>query len=357
MASQYDLSGSGLTEKEKIYLLALQPGKPINAGQMHAIMKITGKDNHWVVNNREAAIAAGQAFTEQYKIGQPSSSIEGDPLSGLSGMQGTLTGIGDNPMVNYENYGLTDYGGSSDQGINYGDYGLTDYSGSTSDALSQMPTTPDNYQVEGSVDWEKLAAYGISGLTEAYGASKAGEAAGEAAGASLQAQREQLAYLQQINALPQQYREGALKRLAGVAGLEGGEGSQQQLIEQAQQSPLYGALMGGQQAGEEAIMRQASATGGLRSGNVQANLADYSTQLQNQALLQSYQQQLGGLQRLAGLPTGEQQIGQTMADIGQTQASGIQAQGQAFQQGLQGLSTISQQALGDYYSSRQGGTI
>ena len=191
-----------------------------------------------------------------------------------------------------------------------------------------------------------LGGAAIAGGVSAYGASKASSASKEAAATSSQAQMEQLNYLKEVNALPQELREQALSKLGGVYGLEGGEGSQQQLIEQSQASPLYGALMGGQQAGEEAILRQASATGGLRSGNVQANLADYNTQLRNQALLQSYQQQLGGLQGLAGTPTGEQQVGQTMANIGQTQAAGQLGSAQAYQQGLQGISNIGLGALG-----------
>ena len=102
---------------------------------------------------------------------------------------------------------------------------------------------------------------------------------------------------------------------------------------------------------EEAIMRHASATGGLRSGNVQEAMYDYNTQLQNQALLQSYNQQLQGLQGLAGLPSYAPQIASGMAGVGQTLGQGVSgagqtiaqgqvAAGQAQQQGLQGISSI-----------------
>jgi len=136
------------------------------------------------------------------------------------------------------------------------------------------------------------------------------------------AEQEALDYLKEREALPQQFREGALTQLGGLYGLEGGEGSQQQFIEQTMASPLYQQLMGGQQAGEESIMRQASATGGLRSGNVQSAMYDYNAQLQNQALLQSYNQQLGGLQGIAGMPSYAPQIAQGIAGVGQTLGQG-----------------------------------
>jgi hypothetical protein len=113
-------------------------------------------------------------------------------------------------------------------------------------------------------------------------------------------------YLRQAEQLPRGFREDALRRQAGLYGLEGGVGSQQALIDQARQSPLYGSIMGNwensRREGEEAIMRNAAMTGGLRSGNIQDALYRYNLEGQNQAqnlaLLQSYNQQLMGLQGL-----------------------------------------------------------
>lgn len=129
-------------------------------------------------------------------------------------------------------------------------------------------------------------------------------------------------------------------------------GSQQALIDQAISSPLYGAIMGGQEAGEEAILRSAGATGGMRSGNAQYGLYDYNTQLQNQALLESYNQQLAGLQSLAGMPSKASEISGQMAGIGQTQAQGItaaaQAQQAASQQGIGNIMGLGQLGLAAY---------
>ena len=172
------------------------------------------------------------------------------------------------------------------------------------------------------------------------GTTKAEKAAGKASKQQLQAQREALDYLKEREALPQEFREGALTQLAGLYGLEPPEGfegemlTQQDLIDQAMASPIYQAIMGTQEAGEEAIMRQAGMTGGLRSGNVQSALANQAQQIENQALLSAYTDQLSGLQGLANLPSNASQIAAQMAGLGATQAQGTMGQDFARQQGI-----------------------
>lgn len=187
-----------------------------------------------------------------------------------------------------------------------------------------------------------IGALGIGALTAGGTAYMTKRASEKASGAALQAseteaaaQREALEYLKDINKLPQELREQALTQLGGLYGLEGGLGSQQELIQRAIESPLYKEIMGGLDLGEEAILRSAAATGGLRSGNVSYNLADYATKLRNQALLQSYNEQLRGLTGLAGLSTNESQIAQLIASIGQTLGLGQTAAAQAKQTGTQ----------------------
>ena len=188
----------------------------------------------------------------------------------------------------------------------------------------------------GDIGEMAMAPLDWAGSFLGYGA---GEEAGEAglAASQLQAQyqREALDYLKEREALPQAFREEALTGLGGLVGLEGGTGSQQELIDRAIQSPLYQSIMGGREFGEEAILRSAGATGGLRSGDVSANLYDYNTRLQNQALLESYNQQLQGLQGLAGLPSMAPQIAAGTAGIGQTLAQGQVGAAQAEQVGSQ----------------------
>lgn len=187
------------------------------------------------------------------------------------------------------------------------------------------------------------------GAADAAGdaARLSGNAQVAAAQVAANAQREALDYLKEKEELPQQFRESALKGLAGLYGMEGGEGSQQELIDQAMQSPMYKAMMGGQQAGEEAIMRNAAATGGLRSGNVQHALYDYNTQLKNQAMLESYNQQLSGLSNMAQLPSYARDIASGTAAIGQTLGEGEAARGNILAQGMMGKQAAQQQGMND----------
>lgn len=124
---------------------------------------------------------------------------------------------------------------------------------------------------------------------------------------------------------------------------------QQEMIDLATESPIYESIMGGQKAGEEAIIRNMAATGGLRSGNIQEAMYDYNTQLQNQALLEAYNQQIAererqiaGLQSLAGLSTPTSEIAGYMSGIGSSEASGILNAGTAASQGLLSSAQIQQ---------------
>lgn len=73
-----------------------------------------------------------------------------------------------------------------------------------------------------------------------------------------------------------------------LSGYYGSQEGQQQFVDQAMQSPLYGAMLN---QGEQAIARRASATGGLRGGST------------NEALAQNSQNVLNSIinQRLSGL--------------------------------------------------------
>lgn len=200
----------------------------------------------------------------------------------------------------------------------------------------------------------------------------AADAATQAAQTQAAYQQQALDYLKEREAVPQALRESSLQKLGWLYGLnrpyfdwndpEGSmdlvdeydkfmseyKPSQDQIIEEAMASPLYQSLIGGREAGEEAIMRQAGSTGGLRSGNVQSNLYDYNTQLENQALLNAYnqqlaenQQQLSGLTGLSGLQSYAPQISSGISGIGTTLAQGqtaaAQAQQAAQQQGINNL--------------------
>lgn len=162
----------------------------------------------------------------------------------------------------------------------------------------------------------------MGGITDAIGGIFGGGgddgagAARDAAGIQAQYQREALDYLKQREALPQQFREGALNRLGGLYGLEGGDPNANQAI---RNNPIFQATLGQLPQQEEAILRNQSATGALRSGGTDMMLAN--NQRQNQ--LSAYQNTIGGLQGLASLPSNAGQIAQQTSGIGQTLGQGI----------------------------------
>lgn len=211
---------------------------------------------------------------------------------------------------------------------------------------------------------DKVVEYVSKGAVETdFSGEKSGREASEAITSatetSVEFQREALDYLKEREEVPQQFREGALTQLGGLYGLEGGEGSQQDLIDRAKESPLYQSIMGGREAGEESIARHASMTGGLRSGGTTADLAEYNTKLENTALLTSYNQQLQGLQGMANLPSNVNQIAAGTVGIGQTMAQGqiagsqanIQAKNMGFSQ-LMGITGLGFDAAAAYSDIR-----
>jgi hypothetical protein len=156
---------------------------------------------------------------------------------------------------------------------------------------------------------------------------------------------------------------GALQAMQGLAGLRGA-GEQQAAIEQIKQGAQYQELA---RQGEEAILQNAAATGGLRGGNVQAALAQFRPALLNQ-LIESQYGKLAGLTSLgstsaenllrlgqasaAGTAAAGQQsaqnIGNLMVGQGQAQAGGIIGAAQARAQGLGSITGGMQQGIQNY---------
>lgn len=180
-------------------------------------------------------------------------------------------------------------------------------------------------------------AVGGASLYSANRAGKAGEKAaelqGQAADAGIAEQRRQF---DEVRKLLEPYSTGgqaAFTAQQNLLGL-GGQNAQQQAIQALQQGPQFQAM---QEAGQNAILQNASATGGLRGGNTQAALAQFSPQLLSQLINQQFSQ-LGGISQLgqasaagqasAGLQTGGN-IAQLLQQQGAAQAGGALAQGQA----------------------------
>lgn len=110
----------------------------------------------------------------------------------------------------------------------------------------------------------------------------------------------------------------ALEQQQALLGLRGPE-AQQQAISALGQSPEFASLV---QQGENALLQQASATGGLRGGNTQAALAQFRPQILS-ALIEQQYGRLGGLVGVGGT------IAQQLASSGLGSTERLAALGQA----------------------------
>ena len=110
----------------------------------------------------------------------------------------------------------------------------------------------------------------------------------------------------------------ALGQQRNLIGLEGQE-AQQQAIDEIQQGPLYQAMV---QQSEDALLQNASATGGLRGGNTQRYLSQLRPNILNQLVDQRYS-------RLGGLTTQGGNIAQNLASQGLQTTSNLASLGQA----------------------------
>ena len=140
------------------------------------------------------------------------------------------------------------------------------------------------------------------------------------------------------------------RALTGLADIYQGEGGQARAIDQAKQSALYQNIMGGSELGNEAILQNQAMTGGFRSGDTQTNLYDYNTRLSNKALLESYNEQVGGLEGLAGFR--DQQTGKiadSYVGMGGSSADSIIAQQNAKDQGISNIIGTAG-AVGSFFS-------
>ena len=184
----------------------------------------------------------------------------------------------------------------------------------------------------------------IGGITGAKQAGEAAERAGRtqasAAEKGIEEQRRQFDALVELMAPYVTAGTGAMGQQQALIGLQGDE-AQKQAIQGFEQSPLFQSLM---QQGENAILQNASATGGLRGGNVQAALAQFRPQALNSLIEQQYG-------RLGGLSTMGQASAAGQASSGMQSASNIgnllANQGAALAGGIMGQGGIARQTFGD----------
>lgn len=137
----------------------------------------------------------------------------------------------------------------------------------------------------------------VGGITGSNAAADAAEdASGTQAAASQAAIDEQKRQFDKLVELLSPYVKTGTSSLTAQADLLGLSGAPQQqaAIAGIQNSPYFQAVS---QQGENAILQNAAATGGLRGGNTQAALAQFRPQLLNQLIQQQYSN-LGGLTQL-----------------------------------------------------------
>ena len=189
------------------------------------------------------------------------------------------------------------------------------------------------------------AMVGVAGVATAgatiYAGSKAASAAKKAAGtqaesaqAGIEEQRRQFDLTQKLLGPYAQAGEGALSAQQALIGLAGPE-AQAKAIREIEMSPQFTSMVA---QGENAMLQNASATGGLRGGNTQAALAQFRPNLLSGLIQQQYQN-LGGLTTLgqnaaagvgnAGMQTGKQIAG-LLEQQGAATAAGQVASGQSY---------------------------
>ncbi len=190
---------------------------------------------------------------------------------------------------------------------------------------------------------------GVTGdITGATAAGEAGQAAADAqsaaAGLGIEEQRRQFDAITELMSPFVTAGTGALQAQQNLAGL-GGAGAQEQAIQALLQGPQFQALT---QQSEEALLQNASATGGLRGGNTQGALAQLRPQMLSQ-LIESQYGKLGGLTQLgqsaaAGQASAGQQTGTNIANLlgqqGAAQAGGLMAQGNVQQQAFGNIMSV-----------------
>lgn len=196
------------------------------------------------------------------------------------------------------------------------------------------------------VGGSSLLGAGVQGRS----ASKAASAQGAAAQYGIDEQRRQFDALQELLAPYVQAGGPALQGQQNLIGL-GGAGAQRQAIAGIQNNPMFAAMA---RQGEQGMLQNASATGGLRGGNLQGALGQFRPQLLNQLIDQQYAR-LGGLTSIgqnaaAGVGNAGMNTGQNIANLygqqGAAQAGGILGRGQAISGLLNMPAQLSGMSLG-----------
>jgi len=191
-------------------------------------------------------------------------------------------------------------------------------------------------------------------LSAKMGADAAESAAASQAGSAQAGIAEQRRQFDFVQNLLRPYTEAglpALEQQQAFLGLRGPE-AERAAIERISGGPRFQEIT---RQGEEAILSRASATGGLRGGNVQQALAQFRPQVLNQLIEEQYGR-LGGMTTLgqrsaagvgaAGMETGEN-VSNLLAQQGAARAGGELGEARAYGQ----LFNLPAQMLGFQYGA------
>jgi hypothetical protein len=173
----------------------------------------------------------------------------------------------------------------------------------------------------------------VGGAIQSSAAGKASRAQQEAAEAGIAEQRRQFEAVQELLKPYVEAGQPALTQQQAILGL-GGPEAQRAAIQAIESGELFQARA---RQGEEALLQAASATGGLRGGNIQGALAQFRPQMLQSEIDTQYAR-LGGLTTLgqqsaagvgsAGLQTGTRIAG-LEGQIGAARAGADLARGKA----------------------------
>lgn len=174
----------------------------------------------------------------------------------------------------------------------------------------------------------------ISGVVQSRAARRASRTQAAAADAGIAEQRRQFDAVENLMDPFITTGTDALSRQAALVGA-GGEDAQRAAIQALEQGPEFEALT---RQGEDAILQQGAATGGLRGGNIQGALAQFRPQVLSSLIEQQYGR-LGDLSRMgqaaaSGQATAGMQTGANVSNLlqqqGAAEAGGTLAQAQIF---------------------------
>lgn len=186
----------------------------------------------------------------------------------------------------------------------------------------------------------------LGGALQAGAAEDAAAAQSESAQKGIDEQRRQFDIMRE---LLKPYVEAGLPALQAQQALLGlgGPGAEAEQIGMIERSPGFNALV---KQGENAMLQNASATGGLRGGNLQAALAQFRPQMLASELDRRYSR-LGGMtalgqQSAAGVGTAGMQSASNIADLYGQQGAAIAGGELGRGRAISGLLNLPSQILG-----------